>query len=84
MPHISPDSSAGYWTLVLCGLAGRRDAGALRNLASVRKSVETLVLCERDRIKMSGSVQGGERQPNGGEEFFVVKRFGQEGRSPCV
>src|SRR5205814_10314473 len=34
IPHINPKSSAGYWTLVLCaicGVAGRRDAGALRN-----------------------------------------------------
>src|SRR6266581_4109106 len=25
-----------------------------------------------------------EREPYGGEEFFIVKRFGQEGGRPCV
>src|SRR5206468_495027 len=30
------------------------------------------------------SILGSEREPNGGEEFFVVKRFGQKGRSPRV
>ena len=70
--------------LSLMRACGRRGAGALRDLAFVRKSVETLVLCERDRIKMSGSVQGGERKPNGREELFVVKRFRQEGQSPSV
>ena len=30
------------------------------------------------------SCRGSEREPYGSEEFFVVKRFGQEGRSSCV
>jgi len=30
------------------------------------------------------SFRGCEREPYGSEEFFVVKRFGQEGRSSCV
>src|SRR5207249_6921592 len=30
------------------------------------------------------SIRGSERQPNGREEFFVVKRFDYEGRSSCV
>jgi hypothetical protein len=30
IPHISPDKPAGKWTLVLCELARRGDAGALR------------------------------------------------------
>jgi len=25
-----------------------------------------------------------EREPYGSEKFFAIKRFGQEGRSPCV
>ena len=32
-----------------------------------------------DRLaKRHGSVRGDERESNGGEEFFVVKRFGKE------
>src|SRR5437667_5461528 len=30
------------------------------------------------------SCRGSKRQPNGGEEFFVVKRFDNEGRSSCI
>ncbi len=33
---------------------------------------------------MSGSCRGSERKPNGGKEFFVVKRFDNEGRSSSV
>jgi len=29
-------------------------------------------------------MDGSQRKPNGGEELFVVKRFGKERRSSCV
>ena len=35
-------------------------------------------------LGMRFSFGGSECEPNGGEEFFVVKGFGQEGRSSCV
>src|SRR5260370_22637295 len=42
--HISPDKSAGEWNLVLCGLAGRRDAGALRNANQISHRGDTELL----------------------------------------
>jgi hypothetical protein len=35
-------------------------------------------------LKTRFSCRGSEREPDGSEEFFVVKRFGQKGRSSCV
>src|SRR6266849_3629667 len=44
MPYIRPDSSAGYWTLVLCGIASRRDAGALRDAHEISHGRDTALL----------------------------------------
>ena len=60
IPDISPDRSAGYWTLVLCGPAGRRDAGALRDAHEIRHGSDTELLHDAAAMnfdRLLGSVQ---------------------------
>src|SRR3979411_407525 len=44
MVYIRPDSSVGYWTLVLCGIADRRDVGALRDATQLGHGGDTELL----------------------------------------
>ena len=48
------------------------------------QAVSALAIRRCHILETRFSCHGSEREPDGSEEFFVVKRFGQEGRSPCV
>ena len=48
------------------------------------QAVSALAIRRCHILETRFSCRGSEREPYGSEEFFVVKRFGQEGRSPCV
>src|SRR5580704_2366269 len=48
------------------------------------QTVSALVIRPDHILEMRFSCRGSECEPYGSEEFFVVKRFGKKGRSPCI
>jgi hypothetical protein len=48
------------------------------------QAVSALAIRRCHILEMRFSCRGSECEPYGSEEFFVVKRFGQEGRRSCV
>src|SRR5882724_10085005 len=77
MPYVSPDRSAGYWTLVvwtlvLCGIAGHLSWDAL-TMYSVRAG---------SRRCFVSQVRVAECAMNHLEKLFVIKRLNQE--SDCA
>jgi len=48
------------------------------------QALSALVIRRCHILEMRFSCRGSEREPDDSEELFVVKRFGQEGRSSCV
>ena len=48
------------------------------------QAVSALAIRRCHILETRFSCRGCEREPDGSEKFFIVKRFGQEGRSPRV
>ena len=48
------------------------------------QAVSALAIRRCHILETRFSYRGSEREPDGSEKFFIVKRFGQEGQSSCV